>query len=58
MENALELMKIRFIGNLKEDYENGITSEEEAKEYLDKINKSTAEECFGLYVAYKMIKGM
>ena len=58
MENALESMRIRFIGNLKEDYENGITSEEEAKEYLDKINESTAEECFKLYVVYKMTKGM
>ena len=55
---ALESMRIRFIGNLKEDYENGITSEEEAKEYLDKINESTAEECFELYVVYKMTKGM
>ena len=55
---ALESMRIRFIGNLKEDYENGITSEEEAKEYLDKINESTAEECFKLYVVYKMIKGI
>jgi hypothetical protein len=58
MENALESMRIRFIGNLREDYENGIITEEEAKDFLDRINKSTAEQCFKLYVTYKMITGM